>query len=162
MKKISITIILFLGLCLSAFTVNADPTIEDITTIPANPEPLSTFTLIATITGEDITSVKVTFSECDDSACFVSQSNIPMSLNEDYKYEAELTLTGTQDSINHIQYIFTINDNGIEYQIEDLKTYLKTDNDNTNNGGNNGTPGFELIIILAAIFISLIILKRKR
>jgi hypothetical protein len=164
-KKISITIILFLILCLSTISVDADPTIEKIETNPANPERLSTFTVIATITGENIVSVTVTISECTEkppAQCFKSHLNIPMSLNDDGKYEAEVTLTGTQDSIDHVQYLFVINDNGTEYQVEDLKTYLKTDNNTNNDGGDNGSPGFELIIILTAVFISLILLKRKR
>jgi hypothetical protein len=158
-KKLSITIVLFLSLCLSTFSVSADPTIE-IETNPSNPERLSTFTVIATITGENIISVKVTISECDDSACYVSQTNIPMDINQDGKYETEITLTGTQESINHVEYVFIIDDNGTEYQIQDLKTDLNTDNGN-DNGGDNETPGFELILILASVFISLIILKKR-
>ncbi len=164
-KKFSITIILFLSLCLSAFNVNADPTIENITTNPTEPERLSSFTVIATINGENINSVTVTISECTEKPteqCFVAHTNIPMILNDNGKYEAEVTLTGTQVSIDHIQYLFVINDNGIEYQIGDLKTYLKADNSNNNDGGDNGTPGFELIILLTAVFISLMILRRKR
>jgi len=152
--------ILFLSLCLSTFSVNANPTIENITTNPVKPELLSTFTVIATITGENIISVNVTISECTEeppAQCFKSHPNIPMTLNDNGKYEAEVTLTGTQDSIDHVQYLFIINDNGIEYQVGDLKTYLKTDN-----GGDNGSPGFELVILLIAVFISLIFLKRKR
>jgi len=162
MKNIKTMIggILFLGLCLSIFSVNANPTIENITTNPAEPKPLSTFTVIATITGENIISVTVTISECTEkppAQCFKSHQNIPMTLNDNGKYEAEVTLTGTQDSIDHVQYLFNINDDGTEYQIGDLKTYLKT-----NNGGDNEDPGFELVILLIAVFISLIFLKRKR
>lgn len=159
-KKISIIIILFLGLYLSTFNVSANPTIENMTTNPVKPEPLSTFTVIATITGENIISVNVTISECTEeppAQCFKSHPNIPMTLNDNGKYEAEVTLTGTQESIDHVQYLFIINDNGIEYQVGDLKTYLKTDN-----GGDNDSPGFELVILLIAAFISLIFLKRKR
>lgn len=163
-KKISIIIILFLSLCLSTFNVKADPIIENITTNPVKPEKLSTFTIIATISGENINSVTVTISECTygpPEQCFIAHPNIIMNLNDEGKYEAEVTLTGTQASIDHVQYLFVINDNGVEYQVGDLKTYLKTDNGN-NDGGDNGSPGFELIILIAAVLISYIILKRKR
>ena len=83
-----------------------------------------------------------------------------MDLNDEGKYEAEVTLTGTQASIDHVQYLFVIDDNGIEYQKGDLKTYLKTDNGN-NDGGDNGSPGFELIILIVAVFISLVVLKKR-
>lgn len=161
-RKLSITMVLFLSLCLSTFSVNADPTIE-IETNPANPERLSTFTVIATITGENIISVTVTISECTKKPpeqCFISHPNIPMTLNDNGKYEAEVTLTGSQDSIDHVQYLFVINDNGTEYQVGDLTTDLKIDDTNTN-GGDNGTPGFEVIVLLSAVFISLIILKKR-
>ena len=168
MRKITkniLIIILFLSLSLSTFNANASPTIDNITTNPVKPEPLSTFSIIATITGENIISVTVTVSECTEkppAQCFKSHANIPMTLNDNDKYEAQVTLTGTQDSIDHVQYLFVINDGGTEYQVGDLKTYLKTDNNNNNNGGDNGTPGFELIIFLSVVFILLMILKRKR
>jgi len=167
-KHLSITIVLFLSLCLSTFSVNADPTIETIITDPSEPKLLSTFTVIATITGENINSVNVTISECTDgppAQCYKAHANIPMSLNNDGKYEAEVTLTGTQDDIDHVQYLFVINDNGTEYQIGDLKTYLNLETDNggnNNDGTGDGTPGFEFIIVLTAVFISIIFLKRKR
>jgi len=165
MKNIKTIIgtILFLSLCLSTFSVNADPTVENITTNPVKPKPLSTFRVIATITGENIISVTVTVSECTEqppAQCFKSHTNIPMTLNDNGKYEAEVKLTGTQDSIDHVQYLFSINDSGTEYQVGDLKTYL--DIETNNNGSDNGAPGFELVILLIAVFISLIFLKRKR
>lgn len=156
----------------SSFIVSADPTVNSITTNPAEPKALSTFTVIADISGENIISVKVTISECTDGPpseqCFVAHSNLIMSQNDDGKYETEVTLTGTQASIDHVQYSFIINDNGIEYPPmtdKEWRTYLDVDSDNGGtNGGeeDNGSPGFELIIILTAVFISLLLLKRKR
>ena len=167
-KAIVITIFI-ISFLVSSFTVSADPTVVTIVTVPANPKPLSTFTVIATITGENIIKVNVTISECTDgppALCFKSHPNIPMALNNDGNYEAEVTLTGTQDSIDHVQYRFIINDNGTEHIIEDdLKTYLKveTDTDGTNNhGADNETPGFELFILIVSVFISITFLKRKR
>lgn len=164
--KIMISIIFFLVLFISAVNVNATPTVEDITTQPAQPTPLSTIKVIATITGENIISVNLTVAECDESLCYVSHSNIVMSLNEDSKYEAELTLKDDRNRADHIQYQFIINDNGTEYTFSDdsWKTYflITNNNDNQNTDNNDNTPGFELIILLVAVFISLIFLKRKR
>ena len=166
-KAIVITIFM-ISFLFSSYTVSADPTVETIITVPANPKPLSTFTVIASITGENIINVNVTISECTDgppALCFKSHPNIPMNLNNDGNYEAEVTLMGTQDSIDHVEYRFIINDNGTEHIIEDdLKTYLKvkTDTDGTNDhGSDDGTPGFELVILLIAVFISFIFLKKR-
>ena len=99
---------LFLGLCIT--TVTADPTVDEITTEPAEPTPLSTVKVIATITGENIISVKLTVAECDDESCFLSHPPIEMNMNEDGKYETELTLEDDKNRANHIQYQFMIND----------------------------------------------------
>jgi hypothetical protein len=168
-KAIVITIFM-IGFLVSSINVSADPTVNSITTNPAEPKPLSTFTVIADISGENIISVKVTISECTDGPpmqCFLAHSNLIMSKNDDGKYETEVTLNGTQASIDHVQYLFIINDNGTEYppmEDEEWKTYLDVDSDNggTNGGGgDNGSPGFELILILSSIFVLLIILKKR-
>ncbi len=134
--KTILCIILILSLCLTTYRVNADPTIENITTNPVKPKPLSTFTIIATINGENIISVNVAVSECTDgppAQVFVCHPNILMVLNDEGKYEAEVTLTGTQKSIDHVQYLFIINDNGTEYHIDGYKTYLDIESDLQNN-----------------------------
>ena len=56
-----------------------------------------------------------------------------MSQNDDGKYGANVTLTGTQKAIDHVEYLFTINDNGIEYQISGFKTYLDIESNLQNN-----------------------------
>jgi hypothetical protein len=164
MKKIIILLIgmLFLGLCIT--TVTADPTVDEITTEPTKPTPLSTVKVIATITGENIISVKLTVAECDDESCFLSHPSIEMNMNENGKYEAELTLEDDKNRANHIQYQFTINDNGTEYPLtnENWKTYLNLQN--TGDGGSNGndTTGFEILTLFIAIIIGIFIYKKKR
>jgi hypothetical protein len=167
--KIMISLILFLGLCLSMFSVNAAPTVENVTTEPAQPTPLSTIKVTATITGENITSVKITASECnyDTKQCYVNSGIIEMTLNDSY-YEAELILQDSLGRTDHIEYLFLVTDNGIDYRLEEDTwiTDLNLENGgtkpNNDNEGENDTAGFELIILLTAVFILLIFLKRKR
>jgi hypothetical protein len=173
-KKSNLFLVFFLIFCLflsMASVVSADPTVNSITTEPESPKPLSTFTVIADISGENIISVKVTISECTEGPpseqCFVPHYNLVMELNDEGKYETEVTLTGTQASIDHVQYLFTIDDNGTEYALteKDWRTYLDIDSDNggTNGGGDeNGSPGFELVLILIAVSIAFIIYRKKR
>jgi hypothetical protein len=163
-RKFLFSTIFVIGLVLASFNVNADPTVDDVTTTPESPTPLSTFTVIATITGDNILSVNVTISECTDGPpeqCFVPHLNIPMTLNIDGKYEAEVTLTGTQSSIDHVQYEFAINDNGTEYSVGELRTSLNTQTSN-GGGGDSDSPGFELVIILFAVIIGIILYRKKR
>ena len=167
MKKIILLGIVVLSLFFSTYAVNADPTVETITTEPESPKSMSTVKIIATISGDDILSVDLTVAECDESQCYASHPNLPMSLNVDGKYETEVTL---ENSVaNHIQYRFLINDSGIEYTLaEDTwKTYFDTSSENSgtsngSNGGDNGTPGFEIFTVVIAIFLSLIVYKKKR
>jgi len=166
-KHLTIGSILLICFLLSN-VVSADPTVDSVETVPESPKPLSTFTVLATITGENIISVKVSISECADGppeVCYIPHMNIPMTLNADGKYEAEVTLTGTQESIDHVQYQFDINDDGEEYSVKDLKTYLdvQAGNGNTNGGGgDNGSPGFELVFVLVAVMIGVLLYRKKR
>ena len=165
MKKKSL-MILFFVIIFFVNNANAEPTVDNILTEPESPKPLSTFKLIATITGENIQSVDVVVSECTDGPpeqCFVPHLDIPtMTLNAEGKYETEVKLTGTQDTIDHVQYQFTINDNGTDYTISDLKTYLDLEaNNGKNNGGNNNTPSFEFIMIILSIALLILIFKKR-
>jgi hypothetical protein len=166
--KILIIGILFLGLSIS--TVSADPTVGSIVTVPSSPEPLSTITIIVPITGENISSVKVVVSECnyEEELCYVSSQPTEMTLNDNGGYEAEITLQDDLGRSDHLQYAFIVNDSGVDYRLEDeaWTTDLDLGNGDTpsdgDNGGDNGTPGFELSILLIAVFVSIILLKRKR
>lgn len=161
---------IFLICILLSNIVSADPTVDSVESVPESPKPLSTFTILATITGDNIISVKVSISECtygDETTnplCYVPHVNIPMTLNDDGKYECEVTLTGTQKLIDHVQYQFDINDDGADYTVEDFVTDLdvQAGNGNTNGGGDNGSPGFELVFVLVAIMIGVLLYKKKR
>ena len=160
---------IFLICFLLSNVVSADPTVNSVETAPESPKPLSTFTVLATITGENIISVNVTVSECSDDtgSCYANSGNLPMTLNADGKYEVEVTLIDDKDRSDHVQYAFIINDDGIDYTLaeDDWKTYLdlEVDNGPTNgNEENNNTPGFELLLVIIAMIVGVLIYKKKR
>jgi len=174
MRKIVILMVCLLNLILLVNIVLADPQLNSITTEPENPEPLAEVTVIANITGDDILEVRGIVSECIDkegsgSACF-NNINFDMSLNSNGLYESTIILEDDEDRSDHIEWIFYVNDSGVEYGLEGGKTYLDLGNNNQNNNENpdqnnnseEKTPGFELILILGAIFIGIIYYKRKR
>jgi len=171
-KKWLIASIILVSFILSNTLVSADPTVDNIETVPENPEPLSTVKIIVTVTGEDISSVIITAAECsdEDDTCYQNHDPIAMTLNDDGKYEIEITLKDAAGLTDHIQYTFLINDSGIEYVlVGEWKTYLDLGtNDNggsTTNGdsnGDNGTPGFELVFVLIAVFVGVALYRRKR
>jgi len=165
--KTSIIIsILIMGLILSFANVNAEPTAE--TTIsPEEIEPLDKVSFSAIIThDQDIDEVIVDVIECDKSAiCYTPQSEI-MTLNEGV-YEAEVTLA--HSDATYFQYYFKVTSGETTNDTEIVKVNLKLDsgdNGDTNgepvDGEGNDSPGFETIVVIGALFIALILFRRKR
>lgn len=158
--KISITVIVMLGLIISSVNVLADPVVDEITTDPTSPTHQSTITITATITGDDITSVNITVLECKVGLCFTYSTYI-MSQNGEGNWVAEATLQDDSGRSTYIKYVFNIVDSGVEYQditSDNWKVDLSIDDVN----GGNGIPGFETITLLAAIIIGIILLRRMR
>jgi hypothetical protein len=167
--KIRYTILIILMLCI--FTVNitaAEPTINNIIIIPENPKPESSVTIIADISGENISEIILSVSECDagTGACFENH-HVTMTLNQQGTYQAEITLRDSRGRTDSLEYQFTITADGEEYirSEESWKTYLDISPSNENNQGDedktNDTPGFELLIVITALFVSLILLKKR-
>jgi hypothetical protein len=168
-KKISITMILFLSLILITNTVLADPQLNSLTTNPLKPEPESEVTVIVNFTGENIISVRGYAVECYDDngndpspACY-QNTELTLSLNDDGLFEDTFNLKDYEGITDHIEWIFYVNDSGVEYEIEGGKTYLDLEPDTPNNNNNDkGTPGFEILLLLVAILIGVLYYKKKR
>ena len=177
-KILGKSIVLFfmlVGMCIMfSNVVIADPSIVSVVTDPANPKPESTVTVIANITGDGISSVYLTVSECiaegESVACFEWQT-VKMSNNSNNGlYEATFNLIDKLGRTNHIKYNFTVISNGISYEFKDdsFRADLDTGsgNNNNNNAGekekNKGIPGFETILMLIALVIGVILFKQKR
>lgn len=149
----------------------ADPAVVEITTNPERPEPTATITVIAEITGDNIESVTVSVTGCDDNGCYDNYLNLPMTLNDDGKYETEeFTLKHSVPTIDHLQYAFTVNDGVEDHILADTswKTYLDVGGDNgdinggTNGSGDSNSPGFELLILLVAVMVGVLVYTKKR
>ena len=163
-RKILIMIIVIFSLYISSVNVIADPVVNEITTVPANPTPQSAITIIAGISGEDITSVNVTVSECKVGLCFI-YNTYPMNKNDAGDWEAHATLQDDSGDSTYIKYEFNVTYSGQKKTLsnETWKVNLSIENSNNTPSDNNGkTPGFEIITLLAAIIIGTVLLRKKR
>lgn len=165
-RNVLIASIVILGLCLMNTTVLAEPTVDSVSTEPTNPTHQAAITVTAAITGEDITSVKILVGECDSrtGVCFIWSTH-DMEQNGNGDWVATATLEDTSGVSNYISYKFEIVDGGTQYNLTDesWEIDITIESDNGDNGDDdNGSPGFEIIVFLAAIAISVILLKRKR
>ena len=163
MKKILIATMVFLSLCITSVNAIAAPVVEDVTVAPEEPTRKSTITITATITSENvIDGVKLNIKECSESYCHQADT-LDMSLVND-KYQIEYSLKWS-DAV-YFNYTFIISSGGEEFPTDENQVFLKLDSGNgdTNGNGNGGkgSPGFELILLLIAVFIGVILLKRKR
>ena len=162
-KNILITAIVILGLFLSTANVAAEP-VADISVTPKEPEHLDMLTFTATVTSdEDIDEVNLIIKECKPGLCY-KRTTVPMALEGD-TYQAEFKLEYSDST--YISYHLEITSGGSTSETEEINLTLKIDssNGNTNGGGSDdgdGLPGFEVIIFIAAVFIALILIRKKR
>jgi len=166
MMKFLIAAIVILGLCVSTSGVTAaiGPTIE---LYPEEPTPQSTvlFTVIIP-DSETVSNVQLIVKECKEGdICFTDSFNESMTEKDVDTFEVEITLK--HDTATYIEYHVGYLNNDVWEESDSEKLDLKIESNNGNsNGGNddtNGTPGFEFIgVLISAIFILLILNKRKR
>ncbi len=168
LRNISIVSIIFLCLFFSMNSASAQISLEDISIDPVEPEPQSTITITATFSNYDeVTNVNIKVKECRDVVpvvCF-SEQNKTMVGEGSGVYTVTLTLN--EEQATYIQYSFEVSSGDTFETLSDEDNWkydLKTSTDNGGNGGSddNNTPGFEILVALAAIAILSIIIKRKR
>ena len=164
-KRIMIGTIVLLSFFLSSTIITAaEPVLESFTIDPEEPTPLSDITVTADIGGEGITAIIVHIKECNDRpeypvVCFINQE-ITMSEVETGKFTASLTLQ--EEKANYIQYYFDITINGEEVQLIDDSWTIDLLVDSNDNNGDNGTPGFEFMILITAIGMGFVLFRKKR
>ena len=162
-------VIAILGLCLPSFSVTAE-VFADISITPEKPEQLSTITITANITSDEtIEEVFFNVHECKPSLCFDIE-NISMDFDGE-NYIAEFTLVESETT--YIEYWLDVNfgDSWDNTSTEKTNVTEKSEPNNGNGNGNggqteddngDGSPGFEIILLMIAVFITYIIFRRKR
>ena len=154
-------------------TVLAETAVDSVSTVPSYPEPLSEVTVTATISGDDITAVRVYVQECERGFACYTKNFHDMEENADGDWEVTADLEDDSGRVDYITYWFYVTVEGSDEEIvlsEDSSgEKMEVDLDvsggsNGDDGGSssNGSPGFELITLLVAVGIGFIILRRKR
>ena len=162
MRKIKIIFMMILGLSLFCNYVSAEPIIN-VDIDPNEPAPVSQITITASISSEkDINKVYVEIQECKTDLCFQKDNVTMTKVNNDYQKQYELSRSESTYFKYSIAVLFT--DGSWYNQSEKTEVTLKVSNGGTNGGnnGNNDSPGFELIILISAISLTILLLRRKR
>ena len=166
MRNFLIATIVIVGLYVSTSGVMAaiEPTIV---LDPEEPTPQSTVLFTVTIPdSETVSNVRLIVKECKDGdLCFTDSFNESMIEKDVDAFEVEITLK--HDTATYIEYHVGYLDNDVWKESDSEKLDLKIESNNGNPNGENGntneTPGFEAIgVLISAIFILLILNKRKR
>ena len=157
--NIILSLILLIGV-LSNLSVNAEPTAE-VTVEPDELVQLSTVSFSATVTSEEeIESVILYLKECNPTICHPIKM-ISLTLDDEmYKGSFELEY----DDATYISYMLKITAGGTETETDwtDVDVSAASINDNDDDDGGNDSPGFEIIVLLIAVFITIALIKRKR
>lgn len=169
--KTIVLILVFLSMCTMFSSVNAAEPVKDVTTVtPSEPEPLSTVTFTSNITSDDtIEEVYLKIHECNPSICWSIQ-NESMQFDGEF-YTVDFVLQ--QSKATYFNYSLEIKTSDAWYKTEEKKVDLKIEetpddnNDDVSNGDtedeDKGLPGFEVLtFIVAAVFTTLIIFRKKR
>lgn len=167
MFRICLLVCVFISML--AISVAADEPVFDITISPTAPIPLSTVTINATVSGDNVTEVFLKLKECKDTFCYLAEN---YTMTEIASGEYQLVVTLEHGDANNIGYAPIINCNGTWYDFfanEETITYVdltitpsdgQSDDGGDDTGG--GTPGFELVLMLISIAVIVFILQRKR
>ena len=149
--------------------VTALPTLGEVTVNPEHPTRLSTVTFTVNVIGEDIKTVKIAVLECNASSglCELNRDNVTMQFEEGSTYKGTVTLN--YPTASYLSYWIYVQNNSCTIVLpnsEGVKVNLSISSINGNNCSNNNdgvdSPGFEVIIFIAAICCMMILLGRKR
>ena len=146
-------------------TVNAAVLdIGEITSNPANPAPKSTTTFSVDIGGETPSEVWLIVEECNGNTgvCYTDIQNV--SMNEVAGlYQTSVTLKHADATYITCKVLAKSDGSWLN---SSNKINLSEEPDGNHNDNNNGndekTPGFELILLVTAVGIGVLLLGRKR
>jgi hypothetical protein len=128
---------------------------------PSSPAPLSTISISVTYNGEP-TDVRVTVEECngDTGICYPDIQNVSMSLGSANVYTAEVTLKHADATYITSEVVTKVDGKWTSFE---KKNTTLSENTNGNNGNDGNTiPGFEVILFVIAVTLSIIAIGRKR
>jgi hypothetical protein len=139
----------------------AGPTFGGITVSPTSPTALSTVTLSVILSGDTPSEVRVTVEECNGRTgiCYPDIQNVTMSLFNAGNYKTNVTLKHADAT--YITCHVVAKTSGTWTSSPEKKINL-SENTNGNDGNDDKTPGFEVVLFIIAIGVSLIVLARKR
>jgi hypothetical protein len=162
---------LVLGIITTTFgsALAAQPTLGEVTVNPEHPIRFSKVTFTIKVIGEGISSVKIAVLECNASAgiCEKNRDNITMQLVDGNLYRANVTLNyATASYMSYWIYVQDITGTTTLPNAQGVKVTLSASSTNGTNGNNdNGggkSPGFEMVLFIAAVYGMMILLGRKR
>ena len=169
MKKGIILIVSLLILGLYFSSADAEISADDITINPSEPTELSDVSISCIISdlGGDA-SVYLWVEECNENLGICDPDSINISMTEtsnQNEYIANVTLKF--EGATYFTYRFIVNDNGEWTTIQDDDYHVDLYEKSTENGGNGGSDdndstGFEIAILIAAIFAGIMIYRKKR
>lgn len=141
--------------------VAAAVTFGVITVTPSEPAALSTVSISVPINGEAPSEVRVTVEECNGKTgvCYPDIQNVSMPLISSSIYRTDVTLKHSDATYITCKIVAKI---GGVWQESSTKRVNLSENTNGNNGDDKKTPGFEIVVFVIAIGISLIVIGRKR
>ena len=162
---------LVLGIITATFgsALAAQPTLGEVTVNPEHPMRFSEVTFSVNVIGEGISSVKIAVLECNASAgiCEKNRDNITMQLVDGNLYRASVTLNYATAS--YLSYWIYVQDStGLTTlpNAQGVKVNVSVSSTNGTNGNNNNgggkSPGFEMVLFIAAVCGMMILLGRKR
>jgi hypothetical protein len=172
--------VLLLGMFLvNATFAGADPTYEDITVDPAEPERQSDVNFSVEITGNNITEVYLTVEECMDTdqgeQCALDKLNVSMTNTTDTTWTCTATLAWEFTTIGHCWLVIKSDGEWFDFQQDTSKwtdfTVVSAEDGGDGNGADGGdgtddtdggTPGFELILVMISLLVAASLYKRKR
>lgn len=160
-----------LSICYISLNANAAYEIQEISFNPKNPTEKSSVTVTVSVFNlSDNDEIYLYIKECDGytGVCdnYRNFSLTKIGQSNDYTADIDLSFNGA----TYFDYWFEVYYNGeLIRDPAGFETYgpveYEQGNGDTSNGGgsqDNGTPGFELVIMLLAIIIGIYWFKRKR
>jgi hypothetical protein len=159
-KCMLFAMIVCIGAAVLCSTVEAQILFGDISVSPSSPAPQSTITLSISLSGDTPSEVRVRVEECNGNSgiCFADVQNVSMSLVSTGSYQTSVTLKHSDATYINCTVLAKVDGNWVlsaKWKRVDLS-------ENPDGPGDNGTPGFELVVLLVAVGLSFILIRRKR